>query len=210
MKKITLWASMAVLAALLIISCGGPAEKTENKQQKPDSVVAGTEKDSVVIPAAEKPQTVDERIREIKQWYAEAQKLGMKNCVVKTRVRKDGLPSMKLPYDQVVKTCKLNDVYELIQGDFKGHEWSYTVNIYKKKGKIFFVFNEGGEEAWSWEKRYYCDQNENLIRMLEWESNDETALTGPGKEVKIDSLKPKIQDNIQLYLKDIDFVLAKK
>ena len=53
---------MAVLVALLIISCCGPAEKTENKQQKPDSAVTRIQKDSVVTPSAEKPQTVEERI----------------------------------------------------------------------------------------------------------------------------------------------------
>ncbi len=210
MRKATLLAVIAALATKTIISCGGPSEKTGNDQPKKDSVVAKTEKDSVVAPAVEKPQTVEERIQEIKQWYAEVNKLGMKNCAEKKRVRKEGPPGQTIAFDQVLKTCKLNDVYELIRGEFSGYEWSYSINIYKKNGKIFFVLYEGSEAALAGESRYYCDKDENLIRQLDREAFDGAAFSGPGKETKPDPLKPKIQDNIKKYQKDIDFVMAKK
>ena len=134
----------------------------------------------------------------------------MKNCLLKKRVRKEGPPGQTMAFEQVVRTCKLDEVYELIRGEFAGYEWSYTINIYKKNGKIVFVLYEGSEAAWAGESRYYCDKGENLIRQLDREAFDGAAFSGSGKEAKIDSLKPKIQEKIQKYLKDIEFVLAKK
>jgi glucose-1-phosphate cytidylyltransferase len=160
----------------------------------------------------EKPQTKEERIQEIKLWYSEVQKIGMQNCETKKRVKYDSfdLESEKIPFDQVVKTCKLDDHYELIRGEFGGYEWGQQLSIYKKDGKIFFVLVEGASEGWSYTKRYYCDRDENLIQLLENEADGGEEVKGPGKETPLDPAKPRIQENIVEYLTDVNFVITGK
>jgi hypothetical protein len=179
----------------------------------PQPTAAAPETPATQAPVVEeKPQTKEERIQEIKLWYSEVQKIGMKNCESKKRVKYDNpfSPDEKIPFDQVVKTCKLDDHYELIRGDFMGYEWSQQLTIYKKDGKIFFVLVEGASEGWSYVKRYYCDKDENLIQLLENEADGGEEVKGPGKETKLDPAKPKIQDNISSYLSDVNFVLTGK
>lgn len=142
-------------------------------------------------------QSVDERVNEIGKWYAEAQKLGEKNCKVYKTIKKDGLTSeQQFPFDQEVKACRLNDRYELVQGKFLGYEWGETVNIYKKDGKVFFVFVEGGAEAFLYENRYYCDRDETVIRHLRKESEGGDGLSkAVNKQVKL----PPGRNNIHAY-----------
>ena len=137
--------------------------------------------------ASEPPQSVEDRVSEIKKWYAEVQKLGIRNCKTYRTTKKDGLtPDNQFPFDQEVKVCRLNDRYELIQGKLLGYEWGETVNIYKRDAKVFFVFVEGGAEAFLYENRYYCDRDETVIRHLQKESEGGDDLSkAANKQVKL-------------------------
>lgn len=194
------------LGSVLIFSCGG-------QQETPQPTAAAPAVTPAPVPVVEeKPQTKEERIQEIKLWYSDIQKIGMQNCETKKRVKYEGFDpeSEKMPFDQIVKTCKLDASYELIRGDFSGYEWGYQLTIYKKDSKIFFVLITGGGEGSSFEKRFYCDRNENLIELLENDAEGGEEVKGPGKSAKLDAAKPRIQDNIAEYLTDVNFVLSGK
>jgi len=202
-----LYSNLILIAcSVLLFSCGGQQETSQPTAAAP----ATTATQAPVV--EEKPQTKEERIQEIKLWYSEVQKIGMQNCETKKRVKYDSfdLDSEKIPFDQVVKTCKLDDHYELIRGEFGGYEWGQQLSIYKKDGEIFFVLVEGASEGWSYTKRYYCDRDENLIQLLENEAEGGEEVKGPGKATPLDPAKPKIQDNITEYLTDVNFVLTGK
>jgi hypothetical protein len=189
---------------LILFSCGGQQEAPQ-----PTAVAPAAAPAPVV---EEKPQTKEERIQEIKLWYSDIQKIGMQNCETKKRVKYEGFDpeSEKMPFDQIVKTCKLDASYELIRGDFSGYEWGYQLTIYKKDSKIFFVLITGGGEGNSFEKRFYCDRNENLIELLENEAEGGEEVKGPGKPTQLNPAMPRIQDNIAEYLTDVNFVLSGK
>jgi hypothetical protein len=195
-----------VVCGIALFSCGG-------QQEAPQSAAPATATAPTTAPLVEeKPQTKEERIQEIKLWYSEIQKIGMQNCETKKRVKYEGFDpeSEQMPFDQIVKTCKLDATYELVRGDFSGYEWGYQLTIYKKEGKIFFVLVTGGGEGSSFEKRFYCDRNENLIELLENEAEGGEEVKGPGKPAQLNPAKPKIQENIAEYLSDVNFVLTGK
>lgn len=202
-----LYSSLILIAcSVLLCSCGGQQETSQPTAAAP--APAATQAPVV----EEKPQTKEERIQEIKLWYSEIQKIGMQNCETKKRVKYEGFDpeSEQMPFDQIVKTCKLDATYELVRGDFSGYEWGYQLTIYKREGKIFFVLVTGGSEGYSFEKRYYCDRNENLIELLENEAEGGEEVKGPGKPTQLNPAKPRIQDNIAEYLADVNFVLSGK
>ena len=193
-----------IASSVMLFSCGGQQETSQPTAAAP----AATQAPAV----EEKPQTKEERIQEIKLWYSEIQKMGMKNCQTKKMVEYDGFDpeADQMPFDQIVKTCKLDANYELIRGEFRGYEWGYDLSIYKKEGKIFFILVTGGGEGNSFERRFYCDRDENLIELLENEAEGGEDVKGPGKPAKLDPSKPKIQDNIAEYLADVNAVLGSK
>ena len=195
-----------IACSVMLFSCGGQQDDHQPTAAAPAAAPAP----APVV--EEKPQTKEERIQEIKLWYSDIQKIGMQNCETKKRVKYEGFDpeSEKMPFDQIVKTCKLDASYELIRGDFSGYEWGYQLTIYKKEGKIFFVLVTGGGEGNSFEKRFYCDRNENLIELLENEAEGGEEVKGPGKSAKLDPAKHIIQDNIAEYLTDVNFVLSGK
>lgn len=91
-----------------------------------------------------------------------------------------------------------------------GYEWAQEVSIYKRKGKIFFIFVTGGAETWSYEYRYYFDTDENLIRHLVKEADYGNEISGPNKEIKIDAKKKNVNVCAKEYFNKIDFVLGTK
>jgi hypothetical protein len=189
---------------LILFSCGG-------QQDAPQQTSAAPAANPAPVPVVEeKPQTKEERIQEIKLWYAEVEKIGMQNCETKKRKRYVDSDSGKIPLDQVVSICKVNEHYELIKGTFLEFTSGVEVSIYKKDGKIFFVRASGGGDSWSYEDRYYCDRNENLIELFESEVEGGHEVKGFGKPSKLDSKVSKIQDNIAGYLADVNFVMAGK
>jgi hypothetical protein len=202
--KIIYYKIIFVLSLFSLISCN-ESQKEEIETTEPSSPISIEES-----PVEEIPQTVDERINDIRAWYSQIQNLGLKNCKQKTRVKYDSFSpeTEKMPFDQVASRCKLSDEFELIEGNLSGYEWSNTVHIYKKNQKIFFIFIEGGAESWSFERRYYCDKDENVIRHLEREAQDGEEVRGPQKEMKIKN------QNIREYLKsdfdELELILREK
>ena len=194
-----------ITCSVILFSCGGQQESPQ-----PTAASGATPAPTPVV--EEKPQTKEERIQEIKLWYTDIQKIGMQNCETKKRVKYEGFDpeSEQMPFDQIVKTCKIDASYELMRGEFRGYEWYYDLSIYKKNGKIFFILVTGGAESLSFEKRFYCDRNENLIELLENEAEGGEEVKGSGKPSKLDPNKPKVQDNIAEYLNDVNFVLSGK
>lgn len=193
-----------VLLLFSLISCN-ETKKEEIKTTEPTTPISIEE-----TPVEEIPQTVDERINDIRAWYSQIQNLGLKNCRQKTRVKYDSfsVESEKIPFDQVASKCKLSDEFELIEGNFSGYEWSYTVHIYKKNQKVFFIFIEGGAEGWSYERRYYCDKDENVIRHLEREAEGGEEVRGPQKEMKIKN--QNIRDYLSNEFYEIELILREK
>jgi hypothetical protein len=202
--KIIYYKIIIVLSLFCLISCN-ESKKEEIETTEPSTPISIEE-----TPVEEIPQTVDERINDIRAWYSQIQNLGLKNCKQKTRVKYDSFSpeTEKMPFDQVASRCKLTDEFELIEGNLSGYEWSYTVHIYKKNQKVFFIFIEGGAEGWSYERRYYCDKDENVIRHLEREAEGGEEVRGPQKEMKIKN------QNIREYLKsdfdELELILREK
>jgi len=198
-------------------SCGGNSENISSKNshathnarsEKEDLKDGELSKEE----EEEKELTVDERVEQIRGWYAEIQKIGMQNCKTKRKTRREqGFSSdgEEFKFEQAVKTCGLNEDFELIRGEFSGYEWGQEVSVYKRKGKIFFIFVTGGAEAWSYEYRYYFDSNENLIRHLVREADGGDELSGPNKEKKIDPKKKNVKVCAKEYFDEIEFVLGK-
>lgn len=157
----------------------------------------------------DQPQTFEERIADIKNWYSQIQKIGMVNCSTKTREKYDGFDdeSEQYPFEQIVKTCRLKDEFEVVKGEFSGYEYGYEMSVYKKKGKVFFVFIQGGSEGWSYERRYYCDKEEKLIRHLEREAYGGEAITEANKEMPIKNTDRKIQSYIRDNFEDLNYVM---
>jgi hypothetical protein len=208
-----------ILATVIFIS--GCSENTENKtnnklattENSKENKKENLEGESSSDDNEEKELTVEERVAQIKEWYGEIQKIGLQNCKTKkkTRYEKGLLPeSDEIPFEQIVKTCELNEDFELIKGEFGGYEWGQEVSVYKKNGKTFFIFVTGGAEAWSYEYRYYFDKDENLIRLLVREADGGNEISGPNKEEKIDPKRKYIKACAKEYFDEIEFVLGKK
>ncbi len=202
--KIIYYKIIFVLSLFCLISCN-ESKKEEIETTEPSTPISIEE-----TPVEEIPQTVDERINDIRAWYSQIQNLGLKNCRQKTRVKYDSfnLESEKIPFDQVASRCKLSDEFELIEGNFSGYEWAYTVHIYKKNQKVFFIFIEGGAEGWSYERRYYCDKDENVIRHLEREAEGGEEVRGAQKEMKIKN--QNIRDYLSNEFYEIELILKEK
>ncbi|MCX6293878.1 MAG: hypothetical protein NT127_06245 [Sphingobacteriales bacterium] len=137
------------------------------------------------------------RIAEIKKWYGEIQTIGLKNCKTKNYVKNDGLTKeQKVPFDQKIQVCQLNNLYQVTKCQFRGYEWDQDVIIYRKNSKVFFVFITGGSEGYVYERRYYCNQDETLIQQLERD--------GGGGELKANNVENKtdLYKNIKAVLAD--------
>jgi hypothetical protein len=160
----------------------------------------------------EKPQTKEDRIQEIKEWYAEIQQIGLKNCSTKKRTKYDGFSpeSEAIPFDQEASICKINDEYEVITGTFYGYESGSIVRIYKKNGRIFFVLLEGGGEGYTQETRLYCDANERIILHLQREADNGDAPSGAHQTISVNEKNPALRFYLKEEIKEIEWILESK
>jgi hypothetical protein len=140
---------------------------------------------------------IKNRIIEIKKWYSEIQSIGLLNCKSKTYKEYENPfeSSAKMPFDQTVSVCRLSNTYLLRKAQFHGYEWAEDVFIYSKNEKIFFVFIKGSTEGTSYERRFYCNSEEKIIKQLDQEADY-------GK----DDNKENIENKTNLY-KDIDTII---
>ncbi len=146
---------------------------------------------------SQSPDGIKNRIVEIKKWYSEIQNIGLINCKSKSFIKyEDPFNSnARMPFDQTVNICRLNNIYLVRKAQYQGYEWSEDVFIYSKNEKIFFVFVKGSAEGYSYEKRFYCNSEEKIIKQLDQE-------TEYGK----DDNKENIENKTNLY-KDIDKII---
>jgi hypothetical protein len=206
---------LLIISAILFVRCSENLEKNKNPTSNENPKEAGSEK---LIPEMkseeeDKELSVDERVEQIRGWYGEIQKIGMNNCKTKRKTRYEkgfSSDSEEFSFEQIVKTCELNEDFELIKGEFSGYEWAQQVSIYKRKGKIFFIFVTGGAESWTYEYRYYFDSDENLIRHLVREADGGDEISGPNIEKKINAKKKYVKDCAKEYLDEIEFVVGRK
>jgi len=206
---------LLIFSVLLFVRCSENLEKNKNPSSNENPKEAGSEK---LIPEMkseeeDKELSADERVEQIRGWYGEIQKIGMNNCKTKRKTRYEkgfSSDSEEFSFEQIVKTCELNEDFELIKGEFSGYEWAQQVSIYKRKGKIFFIFVTGGAESWTYEYRYYFDSDENLIRHLVREADGGDEISGPNIEKKINAKKKYVKDCAKEYLDEIEFVVGRK
>ena len=134
--------------------------------------------------------TVNSRVEDIRKWYSEIQAIGMKNCTSKTYTAyetvgyDDNGKQIKLPYEQTIQRCNLSPIYSLYDGYFTGDHWGQSVKVYLKNNKIFFVFITGGGEGYSYEERYYCNEDEKIIKELKREGDFGEEPSGANTEIK--------------------------
>lgn len=206
---------LLIFSVLLFVRCSENLEKNKNPSSNENPKEAGSEK---LIPEMkseeeDKELSVDERVEQIRGWYGEIQKIGMNNCKTKRKTRYEkgfSSDSEEFSFEQIVKTCELNEDFELIKGEFSGYEWAQQVSVYKRKGKIFFIFVTGGAESWTYEYRYYFDSDENLIRHLVREADGGDEISGPNIEKKINAKKKFVKDCAKEYFDEIEFVVGRK
>jgi hypothetical protein len=204
-KPIAIFISVISLG-ITLLSCNN------NLDIKIDGDTAGDRDNAGTDNTIDVPQTVEERITDIRNWYSEMVGMSKRNCRIKTRTAYEGfaMDSEKMPFEQKATVCTLSDEYELIEGELSGWEWGSTIHMYKKNGKIFFVFIEGGAESYTFERRYYCDKDENVIRFLERESDDGSQPTGPQMTKPLQQSATNIRDYIKEDLKEIEKILKEE
>lgn len=191
-----------------LLSCENGAKQQDNSEKKEEKIkqqVAVDEKPQTI----ERTQTAEERINDIRKWYAEIINQGLSNCKTKTKTSYDSpMPDMEpFAFEQTASSCILSNDFQLIEAYLNGYEWGNKVHIYKKNGKIFFVFIEGGAESWTFEKRYYCDKDENVIRYLEREGENGDQPNGPQTTMKLNADNPNIRAYLNSEFKEIAGIL---
>ncbi|MFZ9613709.1 MAG: hypothetical protein ACO29Q_10550 [Crocinitomicaceae bacterium] len=70
---------------IMLIACNSNIDKPDNSDNNTVTDSLGR-KEEIEI-----PQTVDERIDDIRKWYAEIDRMPKSNCLTKTRTAYDGL-----------------------------------------------------------------------------------------------------------------------
>jgi hypothetical protein len=154
----------------------------------------------------------ESRIGKIKEWYANIQSMiNLKQCEVVQRIKyeKDRIDELEIEmaFNQEVRICMVSNEFEVLIGSFTSYEWNYKISIYKRLDKVFFVSIHGGaSEGYSYEKRFYADKNEKLIKSLFKEAYNGERLSGPNKEMEIKN-NEFIKDKISSQFEDINWVL---
>lgn len=196
------------MALICFTACNETQDQTKGSLRKEKAATAELGGKS----KPEKPQSKEERIREIKAWYAEIQQIGLKNCFTKKRTKYDSFSpeSEAIPFEQEASICKLNHNFEVISGTFYGYESGSIVRIYRKSGSIFFVHIQAGGEGYTQETRLYCDADERIILHLQREADNGDAPSGEHQEVRIEPGKRSVRLFLREEIKEIQWVLGRR
>ena len=199
--------SAILFLCFIFLACENAPKKQIEKVEAGDNQTTQIENKT-----EEKPQTTEERINDIRKWYAEVSKKGTSSCKTKTKTSYDSFSpdSEPMPFEQNASACKFANQFELVEANLNGYEWGETIHIYKKDGKIFFVFVEGGAESWTYERRYYCDKDENVISHLEREGENGDQPSGPQTIMKLNTSTPSIRAYLSSEFKEIESILKTK
>jgi hypothetical protein len=147
----------------------------------------------------ETPQTVEERIAEIKELYAKIQSSPNQNkdCKSKSKTTMNyDVIEEGIPFENSAKQCQLEDGLMYEQVNLQGYEWAETARFYYKDGQKFFAFVDGGAEAYGYEYRVYYDREGEAIRVLLAENDYDGQEVGSPFEIKDEGRKKEILDGV--------------
>jgi len=184
---------------------------TENTEESSNTEMV--EQDSPAEEIEEVPQTVEERIQEIKELYAKIQSSPNQNkdCTSKSKTTIDyDILKEGYPFENTAKKCKLEDGLLYEQVTRNGYEWSETTSLYHKDGKRFFVFVTGGAEAYGYEYRIYYDKNYQDIRILMAENDYDGQEVSTPFVLKDENRREEILNGVDAAMKEIATILEDK
>lgn len=180
---------IAVCLGLLVFSACGEAVEQEG------GIEAEPQESMDQVDDVEEEQTVEERIAEIKELYAQIQKADKKlqKCTRNSLTTYDGLmESEQYPFENMVEECTLPMGLKYRTLIVNGYESSVTAHYYFKDGHLFFIFVDGGAEACAFQYRLYYDRNGELIRILSAENDCDGDAPGQQQEVKSSQKREEI------------------
>jgi hypothetical protein len=173
--------SLAHCIISLCISC----QESTPKEPNASNEIMGNAMPASSNQLPEPQLSVEDRILQIKQWYAEiqdaAKKEGMGNNCQVAKWREYEVSEY---FDQSSKHCHFENQYELIQSNFGGWEWSEKITHYIKFGKVFFVLYESEGEALKSTYRIYYGQDGEVIKILEDFEDFAEGTSNKNKEIK--------------------------
>lgn len=205
--------AFAMLALMLVYSCEEPTnddsgEVISNNVKETESVNSEKEHEEVL----EAPQTVDERILEIKELYAKIQSSPNqeKNCNSKTKttINYDVIEE-GIPFENKAKECLLENDFKYQQVEMNGYEWSETCTFYFKENKLFFTYFSGGAEACGYDYRVYYSPDGEVIRVLLAENDCDGQEVGSSIEVTEETRKDEILNEVAIAEKEFKEILQR-
>lgn len=206
----------AVLAAtLLITAC---SETTSDNSEIVDAVKgqleapSSEEEQTAPNETVESPQTVEERIQEIKKLYANIQRSPNQDqdCTTKskTTINYDVIEE-GIPFENKAKECQLEDDLMYQQVTLNGYEWSETTSFYYHDGKRFFAYTSGGAEACGYDYRVYYDRDGEIIRVLLAENDCDGQEVSAPFEVTEEGRRDEILKSVEYAEKELNALLEK-
>lgn len=215
MKNLKIIAA-ALFALTIIVSCTEATDTSEEVTvETPDENVDAEviEEETPEEEVEEAPQTVEERIQEIKKLYASIQRSPSvnSNCVskAKTTMNYDVIEE-GIPFENTAKKCQLEDNLMYEQVRINGYEWSETCTFYSKNDQQFFAFLSGGAEACGYDYRVYYNRDGEVIRVLLAENDCDGQEVSEPFEVTEAKRKKEILDAIGSAEKELNSLLNEK
>lgn len=208
---------IGLFASAILFSCGqansdaNNEAETENTEESSNAEMI--EKEDSSDEAEEAPQTVEERIQEIKELYAKIQSSPNQNkdCISesKTTINYDVIKE-GIPFENTAKKCSLEDGLAYEQVTMNGYEWSETTHFYHKDEQRFFVFVTGGAEAYGYEYRIYYDKNYKDIRILVAENDYDGEEVSAPFVLKDENRREEILSGVDYAKNELKTILESK
>ena len=160
--------------------------------------------------AKEEPQTVKERILEIKSLYKEIQGYkGEKSCRKATKTTYDGLGEGDgFPFENEAKECKTETGFLVKEVTLNGYEWSEHTSFFYKDDILFFVFSQGGAEACAYEYRVYYSGGNDVIRVLSAENDCDGDDVRSSEDVTEGNKRSEVLNSVGYALEQFTSILS--
>lgn len=201
---------IALFALMMVYSCEESAtlDTGDTKNTVTDSESTST--DNTQEEVVEVEQSVDDRILEIKEFYAFIQGSTdkNKNCVSDKKISYDGMED-QYPFENTAKECQLEDGFMFQQVLLNGYEWGETCTFYYKDGKRFFTYLSGGAEACGYDYRIYYNREGDVIRVLLAENDCDGQEVSSSIEVTDEKRKQEILGSVAHSEKELKSILQK-
>ena len=171
-----------VVCGVALFSCGGQQDAPQPAAVAPAATPAP---DSVI---EEKPQTKEERIQEIKLWYAQAKKNASSNC------KKVNVPKNDNVDESICNRCVINDSIVVISiTDIIG-DGAMSFDYYFYNGKLFCYEEDSESSGYIETTTLFYSANGDLINGSESLQDDWDNKSFKGREIK------KIEDYSKSHL----------